>query len=431
LFNILVADTFEDDLNEILFLIADYKANNPEFDHVINILEANSFEKADKVIERNNIDVLYISHDLDELAFKAYKKNHKTLIISIGVAYDERLKSWYIGHFQKPYTKSIFQTNLRSYLDILFFKKSGINSFRKVYFYDFSLISNLHIFWETHFSTRTNLNETLHLIYSLAIYEIDHGRNSSLNVIETEKDITFVFNSSLNANLLRYLNSIRRHISFKLSEDNKIILRVLFIDSEFDALLGDYETFAVDYLDYKQTHILDAFILEHDMEDSTALDELERELNSDEVTAKTISKYFGHKSRKASLHYSFMSDGDLKDFGDFLQGVEAVIHNNEKDSFSAEELTEVLDHLTKLSQLLAVYNGSRDLSIKLRTFVDTVLFNQSIIRGEDKNFMKKVETLIEKFDDWHKALSERMDNFDDDLRDGTIIQTIDDILAGL
>ncbi|EJF07789.1 hypothetical protein ThvES_00001280 [Thiovulum sp. ES] len=430
MFNILVADSFEDDLNQILFLIEDFKAKHPEFDYVINIIEAHNIENAREELSKNKIDICYVSHDMDEIAFETYKKDKKTIIVSIGGGYEERLKNWYVGNFQKPFKNDTFEANLRSYLDILFFKKSGISAYKKIATYDFALHSNLHLFWQNHFSTRTSLNEVIQLIYNLAIYEIDNGRSTSLNIIETDKDMTFVFNTGLSGDFLRYLNKIKRHIAFKISEDDRLVFRVFFIDYEFDLLVRDYEDFAIDYLDYNQTHILDTFIFAHDdeLEHEEIFKELEVELNADEVTSKTVRKYLGRKTNKANLHYSFMSSDDLITFDEILSSLHDTVKSSEGSHFSSEELFSIIDSYLKLSQLFMLYNGSKDISKRLKEFSDQVLFNEKIVRDHDENFVIAVSKVNKKFSDWYKALKERTDHFDKDLRDETIIKMLDDII---
>jgi hypothetical protein len=428
MFNVLVADSSENELNHLIFLLEDYKANNPEFDHIVNIIDADSYDKALEIVESRQIDILFISTEMDKIAFKAYKKSNRTLIISIGDDYS-RLRNWYIDHIRKPLLKTLFHLKFRSYLDILFFKKVGINSFVKVTTYDLSLISNLHIFWESHFTTRSNVNEVLHIIYSLGIYQIDMGRESIIEVIETENDISFVLKTEVKYDLIQHLEKIRRGIDFVIDE-HKLTFQVFFDDSAFDELLGEYEDFALDYLNYDKLETLNSFLLEHDLKDSEdSIKMLEKELGTDKVTTETLKKYLGRKTHKASIHFSFMDESDLKSFGKILERFEQILVDNDGVSFSIEEFEEMIDLLTDLSRMLVIYPSTRDTALKLRELCSTILSDGRIIRENDEHFVKSVGKVVEDLDDWHRALSKRRsDVLDEDLRDHSLIDSIDIII---
>jgi hypothetical protein len=425
MFNILVADSMENELNHLIFLLEDYKANNPEFDEIINIIDADNYDDAKEIVERENIDILFISTDMDKIAFHAYKKSNRTLIISIGESYN-RLKKWYIDHIRKPILKTLFHLKFRSYLDILFFKKTGINSFIKVSTYDLSLISNLHVFWENHFTTRSNINEIIHIIYSLGIYQIDKGVESIIEVLETEKDISFIFKTEVHNDLIQHLDKIRRGFHFEM-DGNHLTFQAFFDDSSFDELLGEYEDFALEYLSYDKLEILNSFLLEHDIANEESLKKLESKLGSDS-SMEIIRKHVDRKNHKASTKFSFMDREDLEIFGMELEKFEELLINVEDKQFSPVELSIMVDFFGNISKTLIVYPSTKDISYKLRELCDALLTNGDLIRDDKKTLFTKVNSLIEHLDDWHRALSYRGNDSSDDLKDREIIPIINSIL---
>ncbi len=69
MFNILVVDSIENELNHLIFLLEDYKAENNNFDKILNIIDANSEQEAIDILNKEKIHILFISSDMESSCF--------------------------------------------------------------------------------------------------------------------------------------------------------------------------------------------------------------------------------------------------------------------------------------------------------------------------------------------------------------------------
>ena len=74
MFNILVVDSIENELNHLIFLLEDYKAENNNFDKILNIIDANSEQEAIDILNKEKFIFFLLVLIWIELLFKHIKK---------------------------------------------------------------------------------------------------------------------------------------------------------------------------------------------------------------------------------------------------------------------------------------------------------------------------------------------------------------------
>ena len=431
MFNILVADSAEQELNHLIFLLEDYKANHPEFDRILNIIDSNNIDETLDIIEQDNIDILFISSDMDRVAFEAYKKNFEILIISVSNDSD-RLKKWYIDHLKKPLCGDIFNLRLRSYLDILVFKKVGIQSYERRIQYDLNIISNLHLFWENHFTIKANQNEIIHTIYSLGLFQIDRGIASLITVVEEDHRIRFILETKTGKEFLTYLDKIERKVEYKRNV-NHIEFEVILNNEEvdFNEKLGEYEDFALEYMNYDRLEILNEFLVKNDIfESQTNMDNIEKNVFSKDVTSDNIETYINKKHRTDKKLYIFLDGLDLKIFGDLIDSFETLLINNSGDGFSIDEVEELVDLTFNISQILSIYPSSYIISSDLTELSKKLLTNAKQIEKGGIKSLKIISKMVENLSDWRRAILKR-ERQEDDFIDGKLINSFKKVLVNL
>jgi hypothetical protein len=411
MFNILVADSVENELNHLILLLEDYKANNPEFDRILNIIDASSYDDAINIIDNNQIDILFISSDMDKVAFKAYKKDFNTLIISASNSF-ERLKKWYIDHLVKPFCKEIFNLRFRSYLDILIFNKVGISSYERTLSYDLNIISNLHLFWKSHFSTKSNQNEIVHIIYSLSLSQIDRGIPSTVTVVESDTKTIFRLKTELNSTILKDLEKIERGVKFSKNENElEFVLDLTSEEVNISSKMGEYEDFALEYLSYDKLDLLNDFLTQHDLiEEENGIREFEERLaksGEEDFKYEDFEIYIQRKKRQGEKRYSFMDETDLKVFGDIVDELETMIINNRNGVLSMDEIEFLIDHLENISQILSIYPSAKSVSQMIENISEKLLINGKSVVEHREDGLNIVGRVVELLGDWTRMLSKR------------------------
>jgi len=432
MFNILVADSMEYELNHIILLLEDYKANNPEFDKILNVIDTESREEAIEIIKREKIDILFISLDMDRVAFEAYKNNKKTLIVSI-TEDKHRLRKWYADSLNRPISQNVFNLRLRSYLDILVNRKIGIKEYEKRTIYDLSLVSNLQLFWEDYFTTRLSVNKVIHTIYGIGLVQIDRGISSTIDVVERDDSITFKLSTEMNSEVLTYLDTIKDDIEFRKYEDSVEFDINLNTDKtrEFEEA-GEFEDFALEYLSYDRFEILNDFLIQNEIaENEESIKELEKKLyTSNEVQIEEIEAYIHRKKNLGKRRYIFLDNTDLKIFGDIIDSLESLLINNSGEKISIDEVGTVVDAISNIAQILTIYPPAKQIVNLLNKFETTLLSNGKKVEELGKNGVEKIGQIIELLSNWRHSLLKR-ENPEEDLIDDKFIDALKDILNSL
>jgi|GEM_PF-5490808 hypothetical protein len=408
MFNILVVDSIENELNHLIFLLEDYKAQNNNFDKILNIIDANSEQEAMNILNKEKIHILFISSDMDRVAFQTYKRNRDILIISVSQD-KQKLRKWYADQLQKPFRPEIFNLRLRSYIDILIFKRIGINYFEREIIYDLNLVSNLYLFWETYFATKqSNQNEIIQTIYSLALSQIDRGISSKIKVIETNQSMAFQLETDFNNEFIDDLKQIEKVCKFSYGEN--YIEFFLNSNSIIDEKIEEYEDFALEYLSYDRLDLLNNFLAQHDLiEDENLIEDFKDKISVfEQVSHEEIRSYIKTKKRQSKKSYIFMDKIDLKIFEEFLLKFKTIVYN-ENYSLSINNIEIFINIFGDLSQILSIYPTAKAITKNLNDLSEQLLSQGGKILENSKETIEHLEKLFVVLQNWHSELSIRTD----------------------
>ncbi len=412
MFNILVVDSIENELNHLIFMLEDYKATNTDFDKILNIIDANNETDANKILQTEKIHILFVSSDFDKIAFDTYKQNRDLLIVSVSKE-RQRLKKWYTDQLIKPFKSEFFNLRLRSYLDILIYKRIDISDFERKIIYDLSLVSNLYLFWENYSNARrTNQHEIVQAIYSLALSQIDRGISSKITVTENNEFLAFQLETRFNPEFVFELKQIQKICNFYVNE-NMIEFEVNLISNENEKL-DEYEDFALEYLNYDRLEILNNFVSEHNViEDEALIEEFEYKISSaNDFSREDIKNYIRRKRGQSNKRYIFMDQVDMKIFEDLLVKFKEALYNsnkNTKENISIDSLEIIVHLFADLSQILSIYPMAKAVTKGLDDMGERLLSQGRHISEIGKEAVVCLEDVFISLSLWHEHLSKRED----------------------
>ena len=411
--NILVADSVENELNHLILLLEDYKAHHYEFDKILNILDTNDEQEAMEVIQQKDIDILFVSNDMEKVAFSAYKKDRETLIISVSDK-PQRIRKWCIDHLIKPLSQELINLRVRSYLDIVISRKVGIKDYHKKVIYDLSIVPNLQLFWRDYFTTSSNLNGVIHLIYSLGLKQIDRGVASTIEIIEEDKNFTFKFLTQLDKEIMDYLTSLKRDVEFQQKEDGLLFEVSLDEEDIINEKAGELEDLALEYLSYDKLEILNDFLAQSEIAESEEkLEEFKEKITkSEKLQEDEIDSYIDHKRNLGQKRYTFLDRLDMKIFSSIVDALRKILEG-EKERITIDEVAKIEDYISNLSKILGIYQSAKEVVIRLGKLEELLLKNGKKIEDSGKSGVEAIGLLVTTLENWRDKLSNRKESSED------------------
>ncbi len=428
--NILVADSVENELNHLILLLEDYKANHYEFERILNILDTNDEQEAMEVIQQKDIDILFVSNDMGKVAFSAYKKDRETLIISVSDK-PQRIRKWCIDHLIKPLSQELINLRVRSYLDIVISKKVGIRDYRKQVIYDLSIVSNIQLFWRDYFTTSSNLNGVIHLIYSLGLKQIDRGVVSTIEVIEEDKNFTFKFLTKLDKEIMDYLASLKRDVEFQQREDGLLFEVSLDEEDIINEKAGEFEDLTLEYLSYDKLEILNDFLAQSEIAESEEkVEEFKEKITeSEHLQEHEIDSYIDHKRNLGQKRYTFLDRLDMKIFSSIVDALRKILEE-EKERITIDEVAKIEDYISNLSKILGIYQSAKEVVIRLGKLEELLLENGKKIEDSGKIGVETIGLLVTTLENWRDKLSNRKES-SEDLIDSELVDNLEAVATRL
>jgi hypothetical protein len=293
----------------------------------------------------------------------------------------------------------------------------------------------LHLFWKSHFSTKSNQNEIVHIIYSLSLSQIDRGIPSTVTVVESDTKTIFRLKTELNSTILKDLEKIERGVKFSKNENElEFVLDLTSEEVNISSKMGEYEDFALEYLSYDKLDLLNDFLTQHDLiEEENGIREFEERLaksGEEDFKYEDFEIYIQRKKRQGEKRYSFMDETDLKVFGDIVDELETMIINNRNGVLSMDEIEFLIDHLENISQILSIYPSAKSVSQMIENISEKLLINGKSVVEHRKDGLNIVGRVVELLGDWTRMLSKRESSEEDFITD-EMVDTLNYVLSSL
>jgi len=378
--NILVADSAEHELNHIILLLEDYQASIDEECEGIKILETSDREKALDILERERVDLLFVSTDMESIAVESHKKSLDTLMVAISYN-DEIMKDWFIDLIRKPVNDEMFKLKLNIYINILKERKNRLHSYRRNVLYDIDSSDNLYFFWKHHFTNKWNINRVVNSLYIITLQQLSKGIKSKIEVVEDSREFQLFLYTEISDEVESLIKNICKKMDYKI-DGNRIEFIINFEDHRQQRVeeIREHESFAFDHLDTESIELLNDYLMQSNIAEEEDTKDSELQI------------------------FDFMSETDLELFEESTSRIEILFLDYNGKSFSPKELRVIVTSLESIKSSLQNYKDTAELSERVGGLSKAVLMNMLKFQENAGTLIDDLTTLITMLGTWHNSV---------------------------